>query len=198
MTDRLDLADPGVARELLEHRTFVHELARRLLRDAASAEDVAQETVVRLLAAERPAATRPWLRTVARNLVRRLGRAARRRGEVEDDHGRASRVAAPSTAEIAQRLELERRLTERVLALGPPARDVVLLHFFEGRTVPETAAQLGIPLETARTRLRRALDELRASWNAEHGGRRDGLAALALLVGGVPALAPAPAPTIPL
>jgi hypothetical protein len=152
---------------------------------------------VRLLAAERPAATRPWLRTVARNLVRRLGRAARRRGEVEDDHGRESRVAAPSTAEIAQRLELERRLTERVLALGPPARDVVLLHFFEGRTVPETAAQLGIPPETARTRLRRALDELRASWNAEHGGRRDGLAALALLVGGVPALAPAPAPSIP-
>jgi len=197
MTDRLDLADPGVARELLAHRTFVHELARRLLRDAASAEDVAQETVVRLLAAERPAATRPWLRAVARNLVRRLGRAARRRGEVEDDHGRESRVAAPSTAEIAQRLELERRLTERVLALGPPARDVVLLHFFEGRTVPETATQLGIPLETARTRLRRALDELRASWNAEHGGRRDGLAALALLVGGAPALSPAPASTIP-
>jgi RNA polymerase sigma-70 factor (ECF subfamily) len=197
MAERLDLADPGVARELLAHRAFVHELARRLLRDAASAEDVAQETVVRLLAAKRPAATQPWLRTVARNLVRRLGRTARRRGEVEDEHGRESRVAAPSTAEIAQRLELERRLTERVLALEPPARDVVLLHFFEGRTVPETAAQLGIPLETARTRLRRALDELRASWNAEHGGRRDGLAALALMVGGLPTPALAPANTIP-
>ncbi len=192
MAERLDLADPGVARELLAHRAFVHDLARRLLRDAASAEDVAQETVVRLLDAERPAATRPWLRTVARNLVRRLGRAARRRGEVEDDHGRGSRIAAPSTAEIAQRLELERKLTERVLALEPPARDVILLHFFEGRTVPETAAQLSIPLETARTRLRRALDELRASWNADHGGRRDGLAALALMVGAAPALAPAP------
>src|SRR5689334_10372437 len=124
MAERLDLAEPGVARELLAHRSFVRDLARRLLRDGASDEDVAQETVVRLLAADRPAATRPWLRTVARNLVRRLGRAARRRDEIEDDHVRERPTTAPSTAEIAQRLELERRLTERVLALEPHARDV--------------------------------------------------------------------------
>src|SRR5262245_49800219 len=121
MAERLDLAEPRVARELLAHRTFVRDLARRLLRDGASDEDVAQETVVRLLSAERPADSRPWLRTVARNLVRKLGRAARRRDEVEEAQRHDGPRESPSTAEIAQRLELERRLTARVLALEPRA-----------------------------------------------------------------------------
>jgi len=59
MAERLDLADPSVARELLAHQAFVHDLTRQLLRDTTSAENIAQKTVVRLLDAEHPTATRP-------------------------------------------------------------------------------------------------------------------------------------------
>ena len=191
MEVRVDRVDPLDGRELLAHRNFVRSLARELVRDAATADDVTQEAMARLLEVKRPGSIRPWLRTVARNLARRFGRRERRRAEVEGGRAPAfasgESTAAPATDELAARLELQRRLTERVLALEPRARDVVILHFYEGKTVAEVAEQLAIPLETARTRLRRALAELRAGWNGELGGEREGLAALAMLARWAPA-----------
>src|SRR5262249_35201080 len=85
---------------------------------------------------------------------------------------------APATDEIAEQLDLQRRLIDRVLALPPLYKEVVLLHFFKELTVAQTAAQLEIPLETARTRLRRALEELRAGFDVAQGGDRAGLLGL--------------------
>src|SRR5882672_6053903 len=130
---RVDRIDPLLGRELLAHRTFVRALARQLVRDAATAEDVTQDAMTRLLEVGRPTSIRPWLRTVVRNVARRFGRNERRRAEIEGDRapGPASieRMSAPATDLLAARLELQRRLTERVLALEPRARDVVMLHF---------------------------------------------------------------------
>jgi RNA polymerase sigma-70 factor (ECF subfamily) len=187
MDARVDGVDPLLGRELLAHRRFVFALAKRLVRDAETAEDVTQDAMVALLGAKRPDAVRPWLRTVVRNVAHRLGRRERRAEQRGEETSSGEPVASPAADQIAQRLELQRRLTARVLALPPQAREVVLLHFYEGKTVAETAATLAIPLETARTRLRRALDELRANWNGELGGAREGLRALALLASWTPA-----------
>jgi len=100
MSERANPVDPLLASELLAHHGFVRALARRLVNDAAAADDVA----------------------------RRFGRRERRRAEVEGASAAGPRATAPAAAELAQRLELQRRLAERVLAL-----------------------------KTARTRLRRAL-----------------------------------------
>jgi DNA-directed RNA polymerase specialized sigma24 family protein len=68
--------------QLLEHRAFVQRLARELVRDAAAADDLAQEAWVRAL--ERPprmGAARAWFRTVLANLAarERRGRAGGKR-----------------------------------------------------------------------------------------------------------------------
>ncbi len=77
------------------------------------------------------------------------------------------------------------------------AHDVVLLHHFQGLTVAEVVARLAIPLETARTRLRRALQQLREQLERDLGGRDALLAALLPLARfEPPALATAAAATL--
>jgi RNA polymerase sigma-70 factor (ECF subfamily) len=189
MSERANPVDPLLTSELLAHHGFVRALARRLVRDAAAADDVAQDSMARLLEIGRPSSIRPFLRTVVTNVARRFGRRERRRIEVESASAAGPRATAPAAAELAQRLELQRRLTERVLALAPPMRDVVLLHFYEGKTVAETAAELTIPLPGRRARPRLRAAELRERWNGELGGEREGLAAVALLARWTPAKA---------
>ena len=46
-------------------------------------------------------------------------------------------------------------------AIDPAQRAVVVLHFYLDLTLPETAAALGIPVGTAKSRLNRALDAMR-------------------------------------
>jgi len=184
--------DPFAPEQLLLQRRFIGALARRLVADAAQVDDVAQETWLELLTTKsRPRARsagaddgalpRSWLRRVVRNVVLQLGRAEGRRAAREAVVGRTAEARAPATDQIVEQLDLQRRLIERALALPPIYREIVLLHFYEELTVAQAAARLGIPLETARTRLRRALDELRANWNGELGGARAGLLALAQL-----------------
>ena len=68
--------------ELLGHRAWVRALARSLVADQATADDIEQQTW--LAALRRPprerATVRAWFATVVRNAVRERGRAAGRRG----------------------------------------------------------------------------------------------------------------------
>jgi RNA polymerase sigma factor (sigma-70 family) len=64
---------------------------------------------------------------------------------------------------------------ERMLAvLEPPQRAVVVLHYYLDLSLPDTAAALGIPVGTAKSRLHRALGQLRAALDADE--RAPGLA----------------------
>ena len=57
---------------------------------------------------------------------------------------------------------------EGMLALLDPAqRAVVVLHYYLDLSLPDTAAALGIPLGTAKSRLNRALGAMRVSIAAE-------------------------------
>ena len=65
-----------------EHARFLHALGYRMLGSAADAEDLVQDTFVRLLERPPPEAEeslRPWLTRVAMNLARDRLRARRRR-----------------------------------------------------------------------------------------------------------------------
>ena len=59
--------------------------------------------------------------------------------------------------------------------LRPDARDVVYLRYFLGLSEAETAAALGIPPGTAKSRLSRALAHLRRLIEAEYPDLRDAL-----------------------
>jgi RNA polymerase sigma-70 factor, ECF subfamily len=157
--------DHAAARALTaRHAPRILALARRMLGDAAEAEDVTQETMLRLwrLApdwqADR-AALATWLYRVASNLaIDRL----RRRRELGSD-------ALPDLADDApgplRRLEAEDRaaaLDAALAALPDRQRLAVVLRHLEDRSNPEVAEILGVSVEAVESLLARARRELAA------------------------------------
>lgn len=167
MTEAVRRIDPD---ELCTHVARLRALAGRLLADSGRADDVVQDALV--AAIERPprggVAMGPWLVGVVRNLVRRQHRSSSRRASHEAAAG--SRAATPTPDDLAARTEALRDLADAVHRLEPMYRDVVVLHFFDGVRTSAIAAQLGVPVETVRTRLKRALALLRDRLDARHGG----------------------------
>ncbi len=182
--------------ELREHTDAVRRLARRILRDDARADDVVQETW--LMALRRPPRERArlgaWLGRVARNFALRARRDDRRRRRHEEATAdrtsgpspaapSAAFSAAPSPGEILAREETRRFLIEAVLALPEPYRTTILLRYFEELPPRDIARRQEVPVETVRTRLKRALPLLRAALDARLGGPQERTHALAPLAG---------------
>jgi RNA polymerase sigma-70 factor (ECF subfamily) len=166
--------------DLLGHAAWVRRLALGIVADAADADDVLQETFV--AAIERPPRAgvplAPWLARVARNAALKLRRSRRRR------EAREAAVARPESVapdESLARAEAYRAVVEAVVALDAPYREVVLLRYFDGVETAEIAARLGLPVETVRTRLKRAHAALRERLGCEGRDRR---AVLALVLSG--------------
>lgn len=183
-------ADPE---QVLAHDAFVRGLARQLLRDSHGAEDLAQQTWVAALRrppqGNEPATLRAWLAAVVRRLAGRRVRTERRTAAREQGAARSGQV--PSTAEIVARENQRAEVVRAVLELEPIYRDVVLLRFFEHLPPRAIARRIEVPVETVRTRLKRAFALLRNRLDARQGGSRAAWAALLVPLAGPPAQLPA-------
>ncbi|MCB9877778.1 MAG: sigma-70 family RNA polymerase sigma factor [Planctomycetes bacterium] len=160
--------------ELLQHEPFVRELARLLVGDRQQAEDLAQDAwLAALEAGPAPMHTpRGWLTTVLRRLAGKQRRSAKRRRDREDFVAGQQPDRAPSVDELLQREHARAAVVKAVLALPDAYRDVVVLRWFEGLPPRDVAKRLGVPVETVRTRHRRAFERLREELDAQHGGDR--------------------------
>jgi RNA polymerase sigma factor (sigma-70 family) len=172
---------PPVSR-LLEDGAWLQALARSVIADQATADDVAQDAAV--IALTKPpresGALRGWLRRVVRNLATDAHRSAARREALEA--ACAKREADDDAADLAARWEIRRQVVDAVLALDEPYRATLLLRFFEGLDLAEVAARQRVPLDTVKTRQRRALDMLRARLaHLDDGAGRRGFAVLLVL-----------------
>jgi len=147
---------------LMEHVGFLRALALSLLQNEADADDVVQQTLA--TAMERPPAAkgnlRAWLATVTRNFALLTHRRRKRARERELKAARPE--STPSPAEIAARLELERKVVDAVAELEEPYRTTVILRFYDGLQPTEISRRTGVPASTVRVRLKRGLDRLRA------------------------------------
>ncbi|GAA2661652.1 ECF RNA polymerase sigma factor SigK [Paractinoplanes durhamensis] len=145
----------------------VYGLIRRVLRDPAQAEEVAQEVLVevwRTAARFDPArgSATAWICTIAhRRAVDRV-RAEQAAADRLEFVGRAA-VDIPYDAvadEVSGRLE--RQQVRRCLSgLTELQRQAVTLAYYQGHTYPQVAALLGAPLPTVKTRMRDGLIRLR-------------------------------------
>ena len=135
---------------------------------------------------ERPA--RPWLASVLRNLVHARWQSERRRRRREQAQAVLLPDRAAAVDTLYERVEMQRLVAQRVMALGEPLRTVLLLRYFEGHDSTRIAAILGLPAGTVRWRLKTAIDRLRADMDARFGGDRQ---AWALVL--APTAAPIPA-----
>jgi len=141
---------------------FVRGLARRLVEDEHLAEDLAQETW--LAAARHSVASvftqRAWLGTVARNFAFQATRSKVRRLARERQAARSIVVDGSDEAPLEERTRT--RLLAALAALDEPYRTVIRLRFFEDLPPTAIAERLAVPVETVRTRLKRALARIRA------------------------------------
>lgn len=177
---RLARRDDPVAWEKLvrSYQEPVFRLAYLMLGDGADAEDIAQETFIRAFTAleryddARP--LRPWLLSIAANLARNRRRGM---GRYWAALQRAFRESPEPYHPPPERTEAAdaRRLREAVARLQPDGRDIVYLRYFLALSEAEAADALGIPAGTAKSRLSRALAQLRIIIKADYPDLRDAL-----------------------
>jgi len=160
---RLRARDTGAFDEVYdEYRPRVFAFLLRLSRNRTLAEDLLDETWLRLVshAPRLLPDTRigPWLFTVARNMYWSY----RRDALVEDTSAHELLALWPSPApwpspfELASAGELERRIELALSKLSPQYREVLLLVGHEGLTPGDAAVVCGINPEAMRQRLSRA------------------------------------------
>jgi len=167
---RLCLAgDEAAYRELIgRYQRQVFSLALRMVRQAQDAEDLTQETFVRMFRAlDRYDPARPfeaWLFTIAsrlcidhirRHRVRPIPLVQREFGTGEE---RTLDVEDPGLgpAELASHAEEERRAADLIDSLPPHYRVVVILRHQQDLSYEEIAVTLHLPLGTVKARIHRA------------------------------------------
>jgi RNA polymerase sigma-70 factor, ECF subfamily len=145
----------------MDRKLWTEAQAIAARRDPRGADDLAQDLACAMLEngarAERPAA---WLERVGRNAAIDRQRVEQRRAALAPH---IEPPAGPSDPETALLVRERRGLVRRALALLPrPQRRAALLRFHAELPFQTVAARLGTPEVTARTRVQRALTNLRA------------------------------------
>ena len=146
------------------HLAPVTRYASYVLRDAARAEDVAQETFFRLMCKAPDwqtggATLRTWLFRVALNLCIDIKRA--RKPESMDA---ADTLADPVDAAVLDdRIDLERTVQTAIAALPARQQTAIVLVHYEGFSGEEAAAVLDVSVEAVESLLARGRRTLRQS-----------------------------------
>jgi len=173
-------ADDALAFDELyaRHEGALLRFVRRLLGAglSAQAEEVFQDTWMRIIAARatfapQRAAWRTWAFTIAHNAAMdRLRTSGREVGAVlQDDAGddpldwlaASLDLTHPASDDVAHWRAAGRQLLHCLDELPDAQRAAFLLHYEDGASLEDLARRLGLQFETAKSRLRYALQKLR-------------------------------------
>lgn len=158
---------------IARYQNRLYRYLLRLVRQPAEAEDLFQQTWLRLAERIRHYDTNrnfeAWLFTLARNLaidhLRRIRPESLDEPVSGDSQGEtaAARLASNAPAPLEGIFEQERsgRLAGALDTLPVVYREVLTLRFEEEMKLEEIAQVLSAPLSTVKSRLRRSLDQLR-------------------------------------
>jgi putative membrane protein len=172
--------DPEATRAIMqEHNRMLWRIARGILHDDADAEDVVQDAYVRALTSldrfRGDSSLGTWLaRIVVNEALRRRGRKPRT-SDLADvvetmpaGHPGSATMAQTPGPEAATAARQVCRMVESAMdALPTPFRVVFMMRVIEQMSIGETAATLGITVATAKTRLHRANQQMRARLGAD-------------------------------
>jgi RNA polymerase sigma-70 factor (ECF subfamily) len=169
LAERLKRREPSVMGDLYDrYGKLVFSLIYRVVRDIGVAEDLVQETFLRVwnraqgFDAER-GALGPWLLAVARNRAIDYVRSAggkMSRGALELEAAEHPSVFVNFEAEVLSQ-DRARRVRGALGRLNENQRLVIELAYFEGLSQSEMAERMGQPLGTVKTWVRTALKNLR-------------------------------------
>ena len=164
--------DAAAFRALVDRYTpQLYGFSYRMTHRAEESEDIVQETFVKVwktLERYRSEGTfRPWIFAVARNTV--IDHMRKKKMPVVSDYDTAEgknvlmeTVADPEAMPLELLIKAEQKgLLQRALdSLSPPDREVLLLHYGEDMTFDAIGKMLDKPLNTVKSRHRRAIQKL--------------------------------------
>ena len=144
----------------------LYAVARLILRDTDRAEDAVQETLVRcwrdLPALRDVTKFDAWIRRLLMRAVTDEFRSGRRhRGAIT-----ILRIE-PSTADESAAIAVREQLDRGFRRLTVDHRAVIVLRLYLGLSLEETAATLGIPVGTAKSRLHYGTEAMRVALEAD-------------------------------
>jgi RNA polymerase sigma-70 factor, ECF subfamily len=161
---------------LSRHRKSVYNFILRYVGDKETAEDLLQETFMRVIkgaeAYKRQAKFTTWLYTIARNLCVDQTRRRKHRKHAsldaplsaDEDSGTLLDVIAgselPSDRKTVNK-QLHHKLQDAIAALGDEQREVFLMREFLDLPFKQIADVVGVPENTVKSRMRYALEKLR-------------------------------------
>ena len=162
---------------LTRHRRPVYNFLLRSVLDPAQAEDLLQETFLRVIKGsgdyERQAKFTTWLYTIARNLCVDASRRAKHRRAASldvplgDDGGRTLLDVTPDTKATVDRAvigkQLGERIEEAVARLVEEQREVFVMREVLDLSFKEIAEIVGVSENTVKSRMRYALEKLRTA-----------------------------------
>jgi RNA polymerase sigma-70 factor (ECF subfamily) len=165
---RLQRHDPQALAELYDrYGRLAYSLILRVVRDTGVAEDLVQETFMRVWNRaqgldSQKGSVGPWLLAVARNRAIDYLRSAggRERNALEFEETDHPALYVDMEREILSS-DKARRVKTAVEKLSPHQREVIELAYFEGLSQTEMAERMGQPLGTVKTWVRAALKNLR-------------------------------------
>jgi len=150
--------DEGAFSEIVRrHAAMVFATCRRILGDPARAEDVSQETFLRLM--RKPEAVTQslagWLYRAASQLAIDVIRSESARRSREAEYAAQEQREAPGWKEISPHVD------EALMELDEESRMLLVRHFLEGKAQRELAEEMGVSVSTISRHLSQALDALR-------------------------------------
>ena len=169
----MELSDPKTfARVYDEHSRGVYGAALRILGDPARAQDVVQDVFLRVWRNpgnfdHRRGELGSYLRLMARSRALDVYREGQAAGRARD---RMENVVAfenearddERPGAILERDEDRARVREALKSLPLPQREALVLAYWGGMTADEIARRSGVPLGTAKSRIRLAMSKLRS------------------------------------
>lgn len=162
---------------VLKYERLVYTICFQLVRDAAAAEDLTQETFVSAYVHRESIPEgyeRQWLGRVAVNKAKdHLQSAWSRHTVLSGEREDFFRGLAPPAEEAALRRSAAAEIREAVERMREPYRQVCRLCLLEERSPEEAALALGRPVKTVYTQLSRGKRLLREE--LERGGKQDGI-----------------------
>ncbi len=151
--------------ELFErHHAALYRFCLRLTGNRAESEDLVQDVFMKMLkhkdSFKHDQAFTPWMYRIAHNVaVDHLRRSSRAAQPEEDLDTRPSEL--PGSEERVAEHEQVSLVRRALLALPPDRREVLLMSRYEMKSYEEVAEALGVSVGTVKTRVHRAVRQLR-------------------------------------
>jgi RNA polymerase sigma-70 factor, ECF subfamily len=172
----MDLREPSTFSHVYaRHAPEVEGIAHRVLGDRTHAQDVTHDVFLRLWTNPASFDARRgdiggYLRMLARSrsldAKRSLGAASRAGERYRDAHERAEPAVMHEPARSTETRDERRELVRALRALPDPQREAVVLAYWADLPDHQIARRAGVPLGTAKSRIRLGLRRLRAEYAA--------------------------------